>query len=129
MSCPHLSPDTMAACTQAAFDYDPAYYCIFHWNYADYPPLRKYHGLPTKWLGVSVYRNDKSEFGNCVLRCGSENGPGLLRQLRQALDELPGPAPAPAPPKPPPMRLPGQGWIACAPQTTQVLPAFPVRFP
>lgn len=131
MSCPHLSPDTIAACTQAAFDYDPACYCVFHWNYADYPPRHKFHGFTTKWVSVGIWRDEAgSEFGSCLLHRAADSAPELLRQLRLALAAEPPlslpPPPAPAPiPQPAPVRQPGQGWVACAAQTTRQLNPWP----
>ncbi|MGI4871472.1 MAG: hypothetical protein ACRYFX_09875 [Janthinobacterium lividum] len=128
MSLPHLSPDTMAACTQAAFDYDPACYCVFHWNYADFPPHSQYYKRPTKWLEASVYRSTSAgQPDRYVLSRSSDSAPDLLRQLYAALEAEPPPAPAPVPmpPPPSPVRQPGQGWIACAPQTTQALRPWP----
>ncbi|MGI4871368.1 MAG: hypothetical protein ACRYFX_09335 [Janthinobacterium lividum] len=132
MSLPHLTPDMMAAFTQAAYDYDPACFCVFRWAFADFPPRSQYHQLPAKWLEVGVYHSTQAgQSDRFVLSRASDNAPDLLRQLYAALEAEPPPAPVavPVPPPPPSVRQPGQGWIACAPQTTQVLPAFPVGFP
>ena len=86
MSCPHLHPDTLAACTQAAHGYDPACYCVIHWNYRDAPPGRKYLKYPSKWLEASVYRSlPEGTPDRWVLAVAADTGPDLLRLLRQEL--------------------------------------------
>lgn len=133
MSYPHLASETANECSRAAYDYDPACYCVFHWNYADFPPKRQYHGLWTKWLQVNVWRTiPDPEQDKLVLTRHSDNGPDLLRHLRTALaaiteGQLPDPSlPAPAPPAREPYNPPeGGGWIGSAPQTTQALNCWP----
>lgn len=89
MSYPHLSTETLNGCTQAAYDYDPACYCVFHWNYVDFPPKRQYHGLWTKWLQVNVWRTiPDPEQDKLVLTRHSDNGPDLLRDLHTALNAI-----------------------------------------
>ena len=89
MSYPHLSPETLAACTQAAYDYDPACYCIFHWGFADFPPQSRYYQQPTKWVEVSLYRTgEPGQADRWVLSRRSDSGPEVLRLLREALRGL-----------------------------------------
>ena len=121
MSCPHLHPDTIAECTQAAFDHDPAYYCVFGWIYAEMPPGRKYLSHPNKWLQVQVWQAMGESTDQRLLGVDADTGPELLRNLRGALAGLSKPA-APAPPRPV-----GNGWIASVRQTTQELTAWPAR--
>lgn len=127
MSLPHLHPDTIAACTQAAFDHDPAYYCTVCWCSRDAPPAPKYLKYPSKWVEVSVWHNQPAGTPDrFVLAVAAETGPELLRNLRGALAT----APPPPPPLPPPGRpllvAQGNGWIPTAPQTTEALNAWPI---
>ncbi len=86
MSCPHLHPDTIAACSQAAHGYDPACYCLIHWSYRDAPPGRKYLQYPSKWLEASVYRSlPEGTPDRWVLAVAADTGPDLLRFLREEL--------------------------------------------
>lgn len=130
MSCPHLHPDTLAECTQAAYDYHPACYCTFAWLLAEPPPGRKYL-VGTKWLQAQVcWAMGEQAADQPLLTVRADTGPELLRNLRGALAGL-GPATGPPVPPPPapagrPLRpAPGNGWIASAPQTTQALAAWP----
>lgn len=86
MSCPHLHPDTLAECTQAAHGYDPACYCVIHWSYRDAPPGRKYLHYPSKWLGATVYRSlPEGTPDRWVLGVAADTGPDLLRLLQEEL--------------------------------------------
>ena len=127
MSCPHLHPDTIAECTQAAFDYHPACYCAFSWVHANPPPGRKYLS-GTKWLQAQVnWAMGEQTPDQLLLSVRADTGPELLRNLRGALASL-GPArpPAPQPPSGRPLcPAPGNGWIPTAVQTTQPLTAWP----
>jgi hypothetical protein len=128
MSCPHLHPDTIAECTQVAFDYHPACYCTVCWCFRDAPPAPKYLKYPSKWVEVSVWHHQPTGTPDrFVLAVAADSGPELLRNLRGALASL-GPARPPAPQPPPgrPLRpAPGNGWIPTAAQTTQPLTAWP----
>jgi hypothetical protein len=134
MSCPHLCPDTIAACSQAAHDYHPACYCVFAWLYTEPPPGRKYLTYPPKWLQVNAWWAMGDEAKDCfLLSVSADTGPELLRDLRAALASLgkatgpPATAPAPLPPVGQPLRpAPGNGWITSAKQTTQALPAWSI---
>ncbi len=89
MSYPHLSTETATACSQAAYAYSPACYCVFHWGYADYLPSPKYHGRPTKWLEVAVWRTaDGEQADRYVAAVAGDNAPELLRRLHEALAVL-----------------------------------------
>lgn len=127
MSCPHLHPDTIAACVQAAFDYHPACYCVFAWVLAEPPPGRKYTRYGNKWLQVNAWWSMGNEADRHLVTVQADTGPELLRNLRATLADL-GPArlPAKLPPVGRPLRPePGNGWIPSAAQTTQPLNAWP----
>ena len=129
MSCPHLHPDTMAECSRAAFDYNPACYCVFSWVYADPPPGRKYLGYPAKWLHVAAWRASGSETPDqYLIGVHADSGPELLRNLRGALAGL-GPAAKVVQQNGQPQRPlrpeSGNGWIPSAPQTTEALNVWP----
>lgn len=130
MSCPTLHPDTMAECTQAAYDYHPACYCVFSWLHAELPPARKYLNYPTKWLQVNAWWAMGEGPDQYLLAVSADTGPELLRNLRGALAGL-GPAtgpPAPLPPAGRPLHpAPGNGWIPSAKQTTHALAAWPLN--
>lgn len=86
MSYPRLSAKMANECSQAAFAYSPECYCVFHWNYADFPPKMQYHGLWTKWLQADVWRTSADpQADKLVLTRHSNTGNGLLRQLRAGL--------------------------------------------
>jgi hypothetical protein len=127
VSCPHLHPDTIAACSRAAYDYHPACYCVFAWLLAEPPPGRKYLLHQPKWLQVNAWWAMGEAADQQLLTVQADTGPELLRNLRKALAGL-GPTTGP-PISPPPGRplrpAPGNGWIPSVKQTTQPLPAWP----
>jgi hypothetical protein len=134
MNGPHLHPDTVAECIQAAYAYDPACYCVFSWLYAEPPPGRKYLS-GTRWLQLNAWwAMGEQAADQHLLVVTADSGPELLHSLRGALAGLGPSTGPPAPPKPPapPQPLPvpyqppqGNGWIASAPQTTQALNCWP----
>jgi hypothetical protein len=87
MSCyPELTTEAAAECTKAAHGYDPACYCVIHWNYRDPPPGRKYLKYPSKWLEASIWRSlPEGTPDRWVLAVAADTGPNLLRLLREAL--------------------------------------------
>lgn len=130
MSCPHLHPETIAECSQAAYAYHPACYCVFAWLNAAPPPGRKYLNYPPKWLQVNAWwAMGEGAADQHLLSVSADSGPELLRNLRTALADL-GTATGPPVPKPTPFPgrplrpAPGNGWIPSAAQTTQPLPGW-----
>lgn len=89
MSYPHLSPEMVNECSQAAYAYSHDCYCIIYWACADYLPRSQYRGLATKWLCASVFRAGSLEQGDrYVVGVSAETGPELLHYLRTTLDDL-----------------------------------------
>lgn len=89
MSYPHLSPETLTACSQAAYAYSPDCYCVFHWGFADFLPRPQYHDRPTKWLETTVWRClGPDQPDRYVVAVASDNGRELLCNLRGALSAI-----------------------------------------